>query len=33
VFDFVRNQVDFRLGGLSLTPTLPAFRTLLFLMD
>jgi protease-4 len=33
VMDFVRNQLSFRVGGFSLPPTLPAFRTLLFLMD
>jgi protease-4 len=33
VFDFVRNQLGLRLGGLTLAPALPGFRTLLFLMD
>jgi protease-4 len=33
LFDLVRSQLGFRLGGFTLTPSLPTFRTLLYLMD
>jgi protease-4 len=33
VYDFVKNQLHLPVGTLALAPTLPAFRTLLFLMD
>lgn len=33
VFDLVRSQLGLRLGGLWLGPSLPTFRTLLYLMD
>jgi protease-4 len=33
IFDLVRSQLGFRLPGLGLAPSLPTFRTLLYLMD
>jgi protease-4 len=33
VFDLLRSQLGFRLPGLGVTPSLPTFRTLLYLMD
>ena len=33
VFDLVRSQLGFKLGGFALTPAFPTFRTLLYLMD
>ena len=33
VFDLVRSQLGFRLSGLGFGPSLPTFRTLLYLMD
>jgi hypothetical protein len=33
VFDLLRSQLGFRLGGLGLSPSFPTFRTLLYLMD
>ena len=33
IFDLVRSQLGFRLGALAVAPSLPAFRTLLYLMD
>jgi protease-4 len=33
VFDFLRSQIGFRVGGLGFPPSFPTFRTLLYLMD
>jgi protease-4 len=33
VFDLLRSQLGFQLPGLAVTPSLPTFRTLLYLMD
>ena len=33
VFDLLRSQIGFRLPGLAVAPSLPTFRTLLYLMD
>ena len=33
VFDLLRSQLGFRLPGLAVAPSLPTFRTLLYLMD
>lgn len=33
LFDLVRSQIGFRLPGLGVAPSLPTFRTLLYLMD
>jgi protease-4 len=33
VFDFVRSQVGFQIPGFGMTPGLPTFRTLLYMMD
>ena len=33
VFDLLRSQLSFRLPGLAVAPSLPTFRTLLYLMD
>jgi protease-4 len=33
IYDLVKNQLGFRIGGLAFAPGLPTFRTLLYLMD